>query len=190
MCAYTSLQDMSHYIPQIAYSLSISFIIHFCIFILGKFFIRNRTVFNIFLIIGSIILLLFCAAFYTGMKSWGAPMNVAIVKSGHHDFPAMISLASSKIGFCLLFIITVNGIYLSYVNSSKKLFNNPDSDIKRVGNNMFFKAIFLPVLLLAGILFGQWSIGSNNKKKFKYEIFSSFLKNRKSYRELNSLIWV
>ena len=182
--AYSGFNEMSSYAVQIFYTLCISTLLHFFVFQLCEKFIKNRTVFNALILFVSVNILALNSSFYIGVKNWGSPINIDLVKASISDFSSIVELGLQQIELLILFMIGLLVLYYSFHKNSKRLFPLRIQGENSLTSNLFLLTTFLAI---CGFIFSYPTVGLTEKKILKEEVYSSFFRKAKDLQRINHL---
>lgn len=183
--AYTGFNEFSSYSTQIFYSFSLSLLLHFLVFQLFQLFVKNRHVFNVILLIFSMLILTMNIGFYVGVKNWGTPVNIDLVKAGLSNFGSTLTIGLRNVTFLISSILGILILYYFFNWNSKKVF-----PLERGGQtNLKHRLLFLLINILAivGLGFFYTKIGATDKGSVKEEVYYSFFKKPKSLLSIDEL---
>ena len=182
--AYSGYKEFSQYLIQVCYSFSLSVLAHYLVFQLCQFLIKNRTLFNIILLIVSLLILALNIGFYVGVRNWGSPINIDLVKAGLSDFKGVVAMALQKKEILIALILGIAVIYFFYNRSSKSLFPLQNKS-QNFGKNVIF--LSTNILAIVGLIFIYPIIAKDKKGNLKEEVYFSFFEKSSKLLRIEKL---
>jgi len=168
----------------VCYSFIFSILVHALVFKICKSLIKNRTLFNIIILIVSVLILALNIGFYVGVKNWGSPVNIDLVKAGFSDFSSVVTIAFHNYELIIATIVGIVVVYYFYHRNSKSLFSIQNQIQNSVKS---YLVIAIKIFAIIGMIFIYPVIAKSKKGVLKDEIYFSFFKKSSSLQRIDEL---